>query len=52
MEAVAEMTNFNFEQIFQMTALEFFAYVAYLRWKAEKEAQKQRELNAKMKRKH
>ncbi len=37
MEGVAEMTNYNFREIYEMPVLEFFGYASYLRYKAQKE---------------
>lgn len=37
MENVAEMTNYNFREIYEMPVLEFFGYASYLRYKAQKE---------------
>ena len=37
MDAVAETTRFNFEQVFEMPVLDFFAYVKYIDFKRRKE---------------
>lgn len=36
-DAVARLTNYNFGQIYDLRAMEFFAYVAYLQRKREDE---------------
>jgi len=51
MENVAEMTNYNFREIYEMPVLEFFGYASYLRYKAQKEKERNDELMRKMKRK-
>lgn len=35
--SVAELTNFNFEEIFQMQALEYFMYLRYVNEKRRRE---------------
>lgn len=37
MEAVAELTRYDFEKVSQMSVMEFFAYVCYINWKRTKE---------------
>lgn len=41
------MTNYNFTQVFHMGVVEFFSYVAYLKYKAAKEEQRIKELQRK-----
>lgn len=48
MEAVAEMTNYNFGQLYLMSVMEFFAYCQYTLYKARK---REREIKQ-FKRKH
>ncbi len=35
--SVAEVTNFNFEEIWQMSAIEFFTYLRYVNEKRRRE---------------
>lgn len=46
MEAVAEMTRFNFEEVYNMSAMEFFAYCSYLKYKQKKEEDRIRQFKA------
>ena len=48
-EAVAQMTNYNFSEVYGLPVMEFFAYTAYLRYKQRKEEQKIREFRLKHK---
>lgn len=50
MEAVAEMTKYNFSQIYDMPIVEFLTYTAYLRYKAKKEEEQIRQFNIKNRR--
>ena len=47
MEAVSELTHYNFGEVYQMGVNEFFTYVAYCHYKAKKEEQKIREFRLK-----
>ena len=37
MDAVAETTRFNFEQVYEMPILDFFGYVKYVDYKRRRE---------------
>lgn len=43
------MTGYNFGQLYLLPALEFFAYVSYIRWKQAKEERQLREFRLKNK---
>lgn len=47
MEAVAEMTKYNFGELYNMPALEFFAYIAYINYKRKKEEAQLKKINKK-----
>lgn len=49
MEAVAEVTRLNFNQLYEMPAIEFLSYVSYVDYKRRKEEQMIREFKAKHK---
>ena len=49
MEAVSKLTLHNFKDVLLMDVNEFFAYVAYCRYKAAKEEQQLREFRLKNK---
>ena len=36
-EAVAQMTNYNFREVYGLPIMEFFTYVAYIRYKRKME---------------
>ena len=46
---MAEMTNYTFGEVYNISVMEFFTYVSYLRMKARKEEQKMREWKIKNK---
>lgn len=41
-EAVSEMTRYNFGQVYDMPAIEFFAYIKYINIKRQKEYMRKR----------
>ena len=47
-EAVSELTKYDFEMVFNMEAIEFFAYVAYCRFKAERERKRMEAINKRL----
>ena len=47
-EAVSDLTKYDFEKVFKMQAVEFFAFVAYCRWKQEREKRGMEAINKKM----
>lgn len=44
--AVSELTRYDFDKVFGMPAMEFFTYVTYLKYKQKKEEQKLRQFRA------
>lgn len=46
---MAEMTNYNFGEVYNISVMEFFTYVSYLRMKARKEEARMREWKIKNK---
>lgn len=47
LEAVAEMTNYNFGQLYGMPAMEFLTYLAFVNYKRKKEEQELKKINRK-----
>lgn len=47
-EAVSELTKYDFEKVFNMEAIEFFSFVTYCRFKAEKEKRRIEALNKRL----
>ena len=50
--AVAELTKFNFEEIFQMPAQDFIVYIKFVNERNRREAERQRMEIAKMRAKY
>ena len=46
-EAVKDLTGFNFERVMNMPAIEFFTYLSYINYKKRKEEQQLIKLRAK-----
>lgn len=46
-EAVAELTRFNFERVFRMPVMEFFAYLSYVNYKRRAQEQELKKINKK-----
>ena len=44
--SVAETTNFNFEDIFRLSALEFFGYLKYINERARRQIIEQKKMEA------
>lgn len=49
MEAVAEMTNYTFSEIYDMPVMEFFAYCQYIVYKSRKREQEIKQFRRKHK---
>lgn len=47
MKAVADLTRFDFERVFNMPVMEFFAYVAYVNFDIRRQENKMRQINRK-----
>lgn len=45
-EAVAELTRFDFNQVFSMPAMEFFTYLSYINYKRRKQDAELKKINA------
>lgn len=50
-EAVSDLTKLTWPKVFQMSAVEFFAFLSYVNYKRRKEEQELQRINAKY-RKH
>lgn len=48
-EAVSELTRYDFGRVYEMPVMEFFMYVSYVNYKRKKEEQQIKEFRAKMK---
>ena len=48
-EAVSQLTRFDFERVFRMPIMEFFAYLAFVNYKRRKEEQELAKINRKYK---
>ena len=46
-KAVAELTRFNFERVFRMPVIEFFAYVAYVNFDTRRRERELQKINRK-----
>lgn len=47
-EAVSELTKYDFEKVFNMEAVEFFSFVSYCRFKADKERKRMEAINKRL----
>lgn len=47
-EAVSDLTKYDFEKVFQMQVIEFFAFLGYVRFKNERERKRLESLNKKI----
>lgn len=47
MEAVSNLTKFDFDKVYEMPIVDFFQYVAYINWKRKKEEKELREFQNK-----
>ena len=47
-EVVSELTKYDFEKVFNMEAVEFFSFVSYCRFKADKERKRMEAINKRL----
>lgn len=49
MEAVSELTRFDFDKVYEMPAVDFIQYISYVNWKNKKQEQQLKEFRMKSK---
>lgn len=45
---MSDLTKYDFEKVFNMEAVEFFAFVSYCRYKADRERKRMESINKKV----
>lgn len=46
-EAVSELTRYDFEKVYSIPVVEFFTYVSYIKWREKKREQDLKKINKK-----
>lgn len=49
-QAVSDLTKYDWEKVFQMSAMEFFAFLSFVNYQRRKEQLEMQRINAKYKR--
>jgi hypothetical protein len=47
-DAISELTRYDFEKVYRMEAVEFFSYVSYAKYKADRERKRMEAINKKI----